>query len=364
MIRKILFVTSTLERSGPTNVIYNIVKYLDRTKFDPAILTLSPEPTNSRLQDFLALSIPFHTLQKSRLYWMLSSLKELKVKIDKINPDIIHSHTYRADVSVARHLKKYKLISTLHSDLFANYKDTYGALVARFFEYKQISAVSTMNMVVACSVSAGKKYQDQIPTMRVIQNGIDTSLFLPGKKPESRSKLNLPFDTRIFISAGLLIKRKDPETVIKGFLSGAEKNDILIVLGSGDLYENLKQKYHSEKRIYLKGLVTDVEVYMQAADFFISASHSEGLPNTVMEALGSGLPVVLSNIPAHQEILDINPKAGLLFQPGSSEDLACKIRELIKNKTEASEASLQIVQSRLNSQFMTRQYEIAYTTLQ
>ena len=68
-MKKILYIVSTLQRTGPTNVLFNLVSHLDRTKFQPVILTLSPE-NNSHytLQaEFLKLDVEIHSIGLSRI---------------------------------------------------------------------------------------------------------------------------------------------------------------------------------------------------------------------------------------------------------------------------------------------------------
>ena len=69
-----------------------------------------------------------------------------------------------------------------------------------------------------------------------------------------------------------------------------------------------------------------VKDYLQAADIFISTAVSEGLPNTVLEALSSGLPCILSDIGPHREIIEKNVGAGKLFKLRDSVELS-KIME-------------------------------------
>ena len=57
------------------------------------------------------------------------------------------------------------------------------------------------------------------------------------------------------------------------------------------------------------------------SDVFVSSSESEGLPNGVLEALASGIPVMLSNIPQHLEILEEVNNVGNTYSLGEIEEL-------------------------------------------
>src|SRR5689334_21385401 len=118
---KVLFFVSTLERGGPSNIIYNIIKYLDKNIIEPSILTLSPEPPRTKKGDFEDLNVPIYSFHKSRLWWILSDMHQLKDLINKISPDIIHSHSLRPDVSSAKHLSSFVRVATIHGILHTNY---------------------------------------------------------------------------------------------------------------------------------------------------------------------------------------------------------------------------------------------------
>jgi len=109
------------------------------------------------------------------------------------------------------------------------------------------------------------------------------------------------------------------------------------------------------------GFVDNVADYLRAADIFVSASLTEGCPNAVMEAMACGLPVILSDIPPHREILSFNEKAGLLFTAGDTESLAnamSKSREM--NYSECSSAAVSIISNHFNARTMSLQYQQLY----
>jgi glycosyltransferase involved in cell wall biosynthesis len=361
---KVLFLISTLEKSGPVNVLYNIIKYLDRTAIEPVIMTLGAEPPKSRLKEFEeVLGVKVIVYNKSRLYWMLSGLRSFSKNIDEIKPDVIHSHSLRADVSSARHLRKYYRVATIHSDLYSNYKDAYNRLIGSFFSWWQLRSLRKLNLAIACSRSVYNLYNKSIAKLTCIQNGIDTDLFYPvNDKKALREKIGLPLDKTIFVSAGSLIERKRPTSVIRSFVrSEKNKNAILVMAGTGVLERKLRQQYAANPQVIFTGFVNNVNDYLQASDYFISASVSEGLPNSVLEAMGCGLPVILSDIPAHREVLSQGSGAGELFMTGDEEDLRDAIaRVLEKDYSSQRRDALAVVTEDLNARNMARRYQTVY----
>jgi glycosyltransferase involved in cell wall biosynthesis len=367
MKTKVLFFVSTLESGGPTNVIYNIIKYLDRTLVEPMILTLSPEPARSRKGDFEALGVTVYQFNQSRISWIISGGRTLKQYIAKIEPHIIHSHSLRPDVFAAKHLKGHIRISTLHANLKDNYINTYSRPIGDYFAYTQIKRVNHLEKVVACSKSVYEVYKDKVDSIDFIPNGVDTAIFRPlspGAITQRRSELNLPSNKKIFISVGSLCTRKDPHTLIKGFLNSEQAdNSVLLLLGTGALEEELRNTYTSENIIF-KGYIRDVVNYFEVSDFFLSASWSEGLPNTVIEALACGLPVCLSEIAAHHEILSINTDAGTTFRCGDHEGLSKSINSLMKKEySSLRKAAVNIIEQELSAKKMSASYQKLYLSM-
>jgi glycosyltransferase involved in cell wall biosynthesis len=357
---KVLFFLSTLERTGPTSVVYNIIKFIDRDLIEPIILTMSPEPSNSAILDFKKLGIQVVQLNLDRVQLFIKGWKGLISKINEIEPDIIHSHSLRPDLFCAFFLK-IPTITTIHANLEENYVDTYGNLIGRMFAFVQIESAKRLICKVACSISVFDLYRKQLPSLTFVQNGVDTTIFSPLTKDQikgQRSKLGLPLEKKIFVSVGSLSLRKDPETLIKGFLGSHDlENSLLLILGTGEIADRLRILFQLNNNVVFLGFTSNVASYLRVADFFISASISEGLPNTVMEALACGLPVCLSDIPSHREILMINPKAGRLFKVHDSEDLSLRIDEILsEDQNLIRESSIELIRNNLNAKNMAFQY--------
>jgi glycosyltransferase involved in cell wall biosynthesis len=362
-----MFFLSTLESSGPTNVVYNIIKYLDREKFEPVVLTMSPEPAHSSRKVFEKSGVRVYSADLSRLAFFLKGKSILKNIVDDIDPDIIHGHSLRPDGFAARCLTQYPLISTIHADLQANYTDTYGNFIGSTFAATHLRALAKFNKVIACSKSVYNHYRPYFSNLDLIQNGVDTELFFPideKRKHEYRHKLQIPVDKKIFISVGSLSERKDPDTLIRGFLKANVSNAVLIVLGEGPLMKQLMSNYKSEHRIIFKGHLADPIPFLQASDYFLSASNSEGLPNSVIEALSCGLPACLSDIPSHQEILKINGLAGTTFRVKDVSELAQAMLTLTTTDyTSRKQGATAIIHEHLNAKKMSLLYQQTYSSL-
>ncbi len=102
---------------------------------------------------------------------------------------------------------------------------------------------------------------------------------------------------------------------------------MLYILGDGINRDNLMKKYCNASNVIFTGSVSNVEEYLAASDVYISTSKSEGLPNGVLEAMAVGLPVLLSDIPQHKEIFEVDENIGVLYKLGNLTSLIDSIRK-------------------------------------
>ncbi len=362
---RILYLVSTLRSCGPTNQLFYIIKYLDSQKFEPIILTLSPEAQDSAWLQFQKLGIPLHSLNLSRWQGIFLGGLKLKLFIGQYQPSVIHSQGVRPDGLSAKYLSNYKTVASIRNCPYHDYSMKYGKILGYYLAQQHINAFKKIKFAVSCSDSISKMVEQHGVKSQTISNGIDESLYKPvntQERIELKQKLAITSECKIIISVGALIPRKQPDVIIKGFLaSQIQKDSILLMLGDGILLDTCKAISGNASNIKFVGQVDNVVDYLKVADYFASASLSEGLPNSVIEALSCGVPVCLSDIEPHQEILALNPQAGVMFSTGNVEDLVKQLDKLINNRSESmSVAARSIVCEHLNARKMSENYQNIY----
>ncbi|MFC6752978.1 glycosyltransferase family 4 protein [Halorubrum tibetense] len=363
MTTDILYVVSRLRPSGPTNQLYYILNHLD-DEFDATVLTLSPEPADTELPRFRELDIEYETLGLSRWEGLAFGPRRLRRKVSEIDPDIIQTQGIRADTLSALLLSGYPRITTIRNYPYDDYPAKFGELQGKAMAAEHVRMYRRIDHPVACSETIADRIRPHGVDATPIQNGVDTEAYQPvedAEKARLREELGIPESATVFVSVGTLIPRKNPLDVIEAFQDAAIEDGVLCMLGDGSLEAECAELAAGDDRVRMEGWVDDVAAYLGASDFFVSASSSEGLPNTVMEALASGLPVVLSDIQPHQEILQYNSTVGAEFELGESAALSAVMEEIIEeNYLSMTAGARAIVTAHLSAERMSKAYQEEY----
>jgi teichuronic acid biosynthesis glycosyltransferase TuaC len=155
--------------------------------------------------------------------------------------------------------------------------------------------------------------------IEVVHNGVDDRLFCPSSDRRAlRRDLGLPEEGLYWISVCRLHPAKGTAELLGAFTRLAEKSAHvrLLLVGDGPEAASLQRKLMERglaDRVVLAGRRAPEEVarWLQAADAFVLASHAEGLPNVVLEAMASGLPVVATDVGGTNEAV-VHGVSGLL----------------------------------------------------
>lgn len=175
-----------------------------------------------------------------------------------------------------------------------------------------------------------KKYT-QDKTQCVISNGVDTSVFVPSAVKDSacRSAHHATGTSYVVLYVGRLHPEKNVETLIRAFagVRSQNPNALLWIVGGGHLEEMLRAlaiECGVADAVYFLGKISDEDLILayQAADVFVLPSLAELEGMVVLEAMSSGLPIVIANAPQSASRFFVHDDNGFLFEPMNSEALA------------------------------------------
>jgi glycosyltransferase involved in cell wall biosynthesis len=260
----------------------------------------------------------------------------------KSDYDIIHVHQalYPAFVCVfvgKRVLGKPVLVKTASSGMTSDIKQLRQLPLG---EFQLRYLLKNMECLVAVSKVGGREFNAiGFPESQIkhVPNGV----VLP-----RAGKTNYR-DVKRVITAARLSKEKGIDILLRAWVNviKQEKGIKLIVLGDGLLAGTLKRLCHSlglTESVEFTGMVQNVTEYLRNGDLFILPSRTEGLSNSLLEAMSHGIPCIATDVGGNSELLvsgnqKIVPgkyvigQNGLLINPDDTEGLAKAILYLIRN---------------------------------
>lgn len=168
--------------------------------------------------------------------------------------------------------------------------------------------------------------------IHVIRNGVDTVRFNTNHRAGARIALGVQPERLVLGTAGRLVPVKDHATLLRAWalLEARGLAITCVIAGWGELKEELIGLAASLglKDMRFLGNRRDIEHVLAALDVFILSSKSEGLSNTIQEAMASGVPVVATHVGGADELV-IEGETGLLVPPKHPEALADAIERLL-----------------------------------
>jgi glycosyltransferase involved in cell wall biosynthesis len=365
-MHRIAYVVSTLKRCGPSSQLRYIIQHLNRSEFDPLVVTLSPEPADSMKSCFIEEGIRVLSLGLSRITGIFFVKPALQKLLEREGVDLLHTQGVRADALAASLRDQWPAVCSLRNFPQLDYPMTYGTLRGRWMAHVHAKALAQVCAPVGVSSAVSANLKDVFGIHSyTICNGVDTKVWAPfsaERQENIRRELNLPGKGRVWVSVGHLSERKNPMLLIDAFKDRALREDRLIFLGNGPLEAPVRSAAKGCFNILVPGRVANVADYLHAADGFISASTAEGFPNAVLEALACGLPCVLSDILPHREIADSAGACVRIFPKNDLAKLVSAVRN--QNLTEDGRCSARLAaEQRFSASAMSSRYQSLYCEL-
>ncbi|NMW20206.1 MAG: glycosyltransferase family 1 protein [Chlorobiaceae bacterium] len=262
---------------------------------------------------------------------------ETRRQLDAFAPDIVHIST--PDIVGREFLlyakkKSLPLASAFHTD-FPSYLKYYRLKFAEKPFWRYLTwFYNCCDIVFAPSESVRRKLADQnIRNVEIWSRGVDKELFDPAhRSSELRSAWNSAGRT-VFVYAGRFVLYKDIEVVMsvyERFMEAGYADRVrFVMIGSGPEEAEMKRRMPDAVFTgYLTG--TELSRAYASGDIFLFPSITEAFCNVALEALASGLPVVVSDDGGCRDIVE-RSGGGVIARSGDVEDFFTKSLELLEN---------------------------------
>ena len=247
--------------------------------------------------------------------------------------DVIHTHLTGANIlglSLGRLLRK-PVVVTLHNSKMQSQQHR----LHSWLESRLLRQVATRVIAVGWLTAAAHQERVQPQRIEVIPNAVPD---FPRQTAEASTRLRqllMQDPTRqCLLAVGRLNRQKGYTDLIAAMkiLRRQEPNYELLIAGNGPQQDELKAQIKRdglERHVKLLGLRRDIPQLMQIADLFVSASRWEGLPVAVLEAMASGLPMVITEVGDIGKV--VPPDAAWLVRPGNPNELAAAIASALRH---------------------------------
>lgn len=304
---RILHLRASNFYGGPERQLHFHAKYAKDKNTD---VIISSFLENSQTPEFITIisndNIETHTFDVANAYDR-SAVKKIQTYLLENNIDILCTHDYRTHFygMFATKNIKTKWIAFSRGMTKENLK-------IKIFTFFEKYIIKKADYLVAVSESQKQKLIAQsVQKNRIttIHNAIDISLVDNIKPLSLKERFDFPHDSIVAISGGRFSEEKGQIDFVKAAEIAMRKNKYFrfVLFGDGPDVEKIKKYIHEKnlgRYIICPGFEKNILSYLKDADMLVNPSLSEGLPNIVLEAMASQIPVIATNVGGLPEIIN------------------------------------------------------------
>jgi GalNAc-alpha-(1->4)-GalNAc-alpha-(1->3)-diNAcBac-PP-undecaprenol alpha-1,4-N-acetyl-D-galactosaminyltransferase len=329
---KLTLISSSLEVGGAERVMSIIANYWAAKGWEITILTFDDgsKPPFYDLDDQIDVR-PLAIESQDDYAISLSSVKDnlgriqiLKQAIVASRPDVVISFVNTTNIMtlLACWGLKVKTIVSEHVNPASSQVNKVTQLLQKF-TYRRADLI-TVQTHAALSFFPPDRYKTFV---------IPNPVALPTSDPID-SQLNT--DDRHLLAIGKLIPQKGFDLAIEAFAQVCQDRPewTLTILGEGEMRDELEDlctELGLEDRVFMPGVVKNIDAHLRKADIFVLSSRFEGFPVTLCEAMACGVPVIAANCLSGPREIVHNGIDGMLVMPDNVDALAVGLNQLMSD---------------------------------
>ena len=316
---------------GAGNSIFKLCKYLPKKKFNISIICLKK---CSYDKEFKKVGIKVYKIKSNKnIFAMTRVLNITKCLIsNKYKKNIFVSNIHYTNVLSLIFLRN---LSNLKIALIERTPLMELSIYFGFIDFIKKNIIKSLiyllyNLpdVVVCNstnISKNFKIKYNLKTKTIFPPSLSFINF-------SRNRQNIykKNKTLVITTVCRLTKEKGLDVFFKALSMLKFSNYKLLIVGDGIEKLRLKQlseKLNISKKIKYFGFLKDIRPVLKLSNLYVNTSYFEGFPNSVVEAINHGIPVICSQSHGGINEILLNGKCGTIFKNGDSFDLASKIQK-------------------------------------
>lgn len=331
-IRVALCITD-LDLGGAERCLTQLAIRMDRNRFQPTVYCLGPRPDRAEASCVPTLEdagVEVHCLGGQTIWQFPAVLRRLRQLLTSHNTQLLQTFMFHANVLGRMAARGAGVRATLSGIRVSERQSHWHLWLDRMTRRRVDRWVCVSRSVADFSIAHGLP-SDKIV---VIPNGIDLECY--PAEPADLAALGVPADRRVVTFVGRLESQKGVRWLIEtapAWLAGLPECDLLVV-GDGPLRGHLQNACRDlgiANRVHFAGWRPNVPEILAASSLLVLPSLWEGMPNVVLEAMASRMPVVATDVEGVVELL--GPDASLqTVHYGDTEAFVAKVVSLMRDE--------------------------------
>ncbi|MCD1124781.1 glycosyltransferase [Jinshanibacter sp. LJY008] len=331
---KIMYFITGLGVGGAERQVCNLADGMSKLGHSVTIISLNGNvilKPNDKKINIISLNI------KKNPWGIFIALLKAREVINKIIPDVVHSHMYHANIFV----RMLRIITPIRKLINTSHSNNEGGKM-RMFLYRVTKCIPDLSTNVSNSAVNSLLNHNAVDNDKIITvyNGISSCefSFSESERNLKRKELGVDERTKLILSVGRFTQAKDYPNLLYAIKCVFQKiPDIkVVIIGDGELkpdIQKLAEELGLTNLIYFLGVRNDIPGWMSAADLFVLSSAWEGFGMVVAEAMLCERLIVATDSGGVKEVLG---EQGFLVEPGNSEKLACAMVHALELPAEES----------------------------